>query len=218
MLAAAVILIVLALIGVPLFVVLAAGGLLASHSADISPDILIIEMNRLASSPNMIAIPLFTFAGVLMSSGGAPQRLVNLYRAAFGWMPGGLAIVTIGSCAFFTAYSGASGVTILALGGLYAGATDEEDDLLAELGERIGMLFQIRDDILDVERSTEELGKTAGKDAAARKLTYPGLYGLDESKSKLALVADEALELSRALPGAGGLFPSLIAYLASRDH
>ena len=66
----------------------------------------------------MIAIPLFTFAGVLMSSGGAPQRLVDFYRAAFGWMPGGLAIVTIGACAFFTTFSGASGVTILALGGL----------------------------------------------------------------------------------------------------
>ncbi len=118
MLAAVIILVVLALVGVPLFVVLGAGGLLASHAADISPDILIIEMNRLASSPNMIAIPLFTFAGVLMSSGGAPRRLVDFYRAALGWMPGGLAIVTIGACAFFTSYSGASGVTILALGGL----------------------------------------------------------------------------------------------------
>ncbi|MBT8128973.1 MAG: TRAP transporter large permease subunit [Gammaproteobacteria bacterium] len=115
---AVLILIVLALIGVPLFVVIAGGGLVASYSADISPDILIIEMNRLASSPNMIAIPLFTLAGVLMSSGGAPQRLVDFYRAAVGWMPGGLAIVTIGACAFFTSYSGASGVTILALGGL----------------------------------------------------------------------------------------------------
>ena len=118
MLAVVLTLVALALIGVPLFVVLAAGGLLASHTADISPDILIIEMNRLASSPNMIAIPLFTFAGVLMAAGGAPQRLVNFYRAAFGWMPGGMAIVTIGACAFFTSYSGASGVTILALGGL----------------------------------------------------------------------------------------------------
>ena len=115
---AALLLVILALVGVPLFVVLGAGGLLASHAADISPDILIIEMNRLATSPNMIAIPLFTFAGVLMSSGGAPERLVNFYRAALGWMPGGLAIVTIGACAFFTSYSGASGVTILALGGL----------------------------------------------------------------------------------------------------
>ncbi len=118
MIALTIILLVIALIGAPLFVVIAAGGLLASFSADISPDILIIEMNRLASSPNMIAIPLFTFAGVMMSHGGAPQRLVNFYRAALGWMPGGLAIVAIGTCAFFTTFSGASGVTILALGGL----------------------------------------------------------------------------------------------------
>jgi C4-dicarboxylate transporter, DctM subunit len=118
MLSAALILVLLALVGVPLFVVLAAGGLLASEAAEISADILIVEMNRLASSPNMIAIPLFTFAGVLMAHGGAPVRLVNFYRAALGWMPGGLAIVTIGTCAFFTSYSGASGVTILALGGL----------------------------------------------------------------------------------------------------
>ncbi|MCK4834570.1 MAG: TRAP transporter large permease subunit [Gammaproteobacteria bacterium] len=117
-LAATILLVFLALIGAPLFTVIAAGAILASHSADISPDIIIIEMHRLAASPNMVAIPLFTFAGVLMSSGGAPQRLVNFYRAAFGWMPGGLAIVTIGACAFFTTFSGASGVTILALGGL----------------------------------------------------------------------------------------------------
>lgn len=115
---AAALLVVIALIGAPLFVIIAAGALLASHSADISPDIIIIEMHRLAASPNMIAIPLFTLAGVIMSGGGAPRRLVSFYRAAFGWMPGGLAIVTIGACAFFTTFSGASGVTILALGGL----------------------------------------------------------------------------------------------------
>ncbi len=118
MLSAVLILVLLALVGVPLFVVLAGGSLLASNYADISPDILIIEMHRLASTPNMIAIPLFTLAGVVMANGGAPERLVNFYRAALGWMPGGLAIVTIGTCAFFTSYSGASGVTILALGGL----------------------------------------------------------------------------------------------------
>ena len=117
-LVAVLILVLLALIGTPLFVVLSAGGLMASQLADISPDILIVEMNRLANSPNMIALPLFTLAGVVLANGGAPQRLVNFYRAALGWLPGGLAIVTIGACAFFTSFSGASGVTILALGGL----------------------------------------------------------------------------------------------------
>lgn len=114
--------------------------------------------------------------------------------------------------------TGALLIASIRLGGLYAGASAEQDALLVDLGERIGLLFQIRDDILDVERSTEQLGKTAGKDAAARKLTYPGLYGLDESKAKLAQVGDEAYALARALPGGGGLFPSLVAYLVSRDH
>jgi len=111
-------LVLIALLGAPLFAVLGAGGMLASYTSDLSPDLLIIEMNRLAASPSMIALPLFIFAGVIMSSGGAAQRLVNFYRAALGWLPGGLAIVTIGACAFFTMFSGASGVTILALGGL----------------------------------------------------------------------------------------------------
>jgi tripartite ATP-independent transporter DctM subunit len=115
---AVIVLIIIALLGAPLFTVLATGGMLASFATDTSPDILVIEMHRLANSPNMLAIPLFTFAGVLMAGGGAPRRLVNFYRAAFGALPGGLAIVTLGACAFFTSFSGASGVTILALGGL----------------------------------------------------------------------------------------------------
>lgn len=111
-------LILLALLGAPLFAILSAGGVYASLSADLDPVILIIEMYRLASQPNLIAIPLFTLAGITMSAGGAPQRLILLFNALFGWMPGGLAIVTIASCAFFTALTGASGVTIIALGGL----------------------------------------------------------------------------------------------------
>ena len=115
---AIILLIVIALLGVPLFTALGAGGLLASQALDLSPDLLIIEMNRLAASPNMIALPLFILAGTIMSSGGAAQRLVVFFQAAFGWLPGGIAIATIGACAFFTMFSGASGVTILALGGL----------------------------------------------------------------------------------------------------
>lgn len=111
-------LVIVAFIGAPLFIVLGAGGLLASFATDISPDILIIEMNRLTTTPNMIALPLFILAGVVMTYGGAAHRLVTFYRAAFGFLPGGLAIVALISCAFFTMFSGASGVTILALGGL----------------------------------------------------------------------------------------------------
>lgn len=118
MIIAVFLLVLIALVGAPLFSVLAAGSILASYAAEISPDILIIEMHRLAATPNMLALPLFTLAGVIMSTGGAPIRLVNFFKASFGWLPGGLGIVSIGACAFFTAFSGASGVTILALGGL----------------------------------------------------------------------------------------------------
>ncbi len=115
---AVILLVIITLLGVPLFAALAAGGLLASQTSDLSPDLLIIEMNRLAASPNMIALPLFILAGTIMTSGGAAQRLVVFFRAAFCWLPGGIAIAAIGACAFFTMFSGASGVTILALGGL----------------------------------------------------------------------------------------------------
>jgi geranylgeranyl diphosphate synthase type II len=109
------------------------------------------------------------------------------------------------------------------LGGLYGGASAAEDALLGELGQRIGLLFQIGDDILDVEASTEALGKTAGKDAEARKLTYPGLLGLEESKRKLTQTGQEALTLADSLVGGGlsgdaSLFPSLVSFLISRDH
>lgn len=114
----AILLILLALIGAPLFTVLASATIITSYASDISPDILIIEMNRLTTSPNMVALPLFILAGVIMAHGGAAKRLVAFYRAHFGFLPGGIAIVTLLSCAFFTMFSGASGVTILALGGL----------------------------------------------------------------------------------------------------
>jgi len=112
------ILILLAIIGTPLFAILGAGGLAASHSAELHPSVLIIELYRLASQPNLIAIPLFTFAGITLAAGDGTKRLITLFNALLGWMPGGLAIVTIVSCSVFTAFTGASGVTIIALGAL----------------------------------------------------------------------------------------------------
>lgn len=113
-----VLLVVLALIGLPLFVVLGAGALLGAYLAELDPALLMAEFARLASSPNLVAIPLFVLAGVVLGHGGAPHRLVRLFNAALGWMPAGLAWVAAASCMVFTAFSGASGVTILALGGL----------------------------------------------------------------------------------------------------
>lgn len=108
----------LALLGTPLFAVLALAALIAFGSEGISSTAVATDMSRLASSPVLIAIPLFTFAGYLFAESGTPRRLVRLTRAAFGWVPGGLAIVTMIACAIFTAFTGASGVTIVAMGGL----------------------------------------------------------------------------------------------------
>ncbi|HHH44391.1 MAG TPA: TRAP transporter large permease subunit [Gammaproteobacteria bacterium] len=118
MLYALIILVTLALFGLPLFTVLGAGSLLYAQQSQLDSALLIVELNRLATSPNLTAIPLFTFAGVVLAAGGAPQRLIRLFNAVLGWLPGGLGIVAITACAFFTSFSGASGVTILALGGL----------------------------------------------------------------------------------------------------
>lgn len=106
------------LLGAPLFIVFGAISLLAFHTAGIDSSATIIEMYRLASAPTLVAIPLFTFAGYLMAESKTPERLIAIAKPLFGWMPGGLAIMAIAACAFFTAFTGASGVTIIALGGL----------------------------------------------------------------------------------------------------
>jgi geranylgeranyl pyrophosphate synthase len=103
----------------------------------------------------------------------------------------------------------------LELPGLYGGVDADTGDLLTHLGHALGLLFQIADDILDVEESSETLGKTAGKDAAASKLTYPGLYGLAESKRLRDRVAQRARELAGRLPRPAGM-TGFVELLASR--
>ena len=111
-------LIILALLGAPLFAVIAAGAMWGFYQAEIDLAVMAIEFFRLAEMPMLVSIPLFTFAGYLLSESQAPARLVRLSNALLGWLPGGLAIVALFACAFFTAFTGASGVTIVALGAL----------------------------------------------------------------------------------------------------
>ena len=77
------------------------------------------ETYRIVVSPTLPTIPLFTFAGYILAESNASTRLVNLFRSAFGWIPGGTPIILVLLCGFFTALTGGSGVTILALGGLF---------------------------------------------------------------------------------------------------
>jgi C4-dicarboxylate transporter DctM subunit len=111
-------LVLLALFGAPLFVIFGAAAMLAFAGADISPSVIMVDLNRIFMNPTLVAIPLFTFAGYILAESKAPTRLVNLARAVFGSIPGGLGVVTLVTCALFTAFTGASGVTIIALGGL----------------------------------------------------------------------------------------------------
>jgi len=121
----AITMIVLALLGVPLFVIVAAGALAGYYSSGIDLQAFATEIYRLAEMPVLSAIPLFTFAGYMLGESKAPQRLVRLTDAAIGWMPGGLAVVALLACAMFTAFTGASGVTIVALGALLYPALKE---------------------------------------------------------------------------------------------
>ena len=111
-------LLIVALLGAPLYAVLAAGAMLGFHSEGINLAVMAIEIYRLAETPVLLAIPLFTFAGYILGESQAPHRLVNLTNTLMGWLPGGLAIVALITCALFTAFTGASGVTIVALGAL----------------------------------------------------------------------------------------------------
>jgi len=113
-----VLLVLLAIFGAPLFAVIAASAMIGFHKEEADLMIMALEIQSIASMPFLSAIPMFTFAGYLLSESNAPRRLVKLTGAMMGWMPGGLALVCLAACAFFTAFTGASGVTIIALGAI----------------------------------------------------------------------------------------------------
>jgi len=108
----------LALFRTPLFLVIGALALISFYSADIDISVVIIEMSRLADTPLLVSLPLFIFTGILLSESKAPSRMLHFSRIFLGWLPGGIAVVTLLVCAVFTAFTGASGITIFALGGL----------------------------------------------------------------------------------------------------
>lgn len=107
-----------ALFGTPLFVIIGTLTLLLYYNSGMYASGMFIEMYSIATTPVLLALPLFTFTGYLLAESNTPKRIVNLSSVVLGWMPGGLAVVALFTCAFFTAFTGASGITIVALGGL----------------------------------------------------------------------------------------------------
>ncbi|HET6629752.1 MAG TPA: TRAP transporter large permease [Woeseiaceae bacterium] len=147
MIAVSILLVLLAVLGAPLFAIIAASAMLGYHQEGIDLMAIAIEILGLAEMPFLAAIPLFTFAGYLLSESGAPQRLVRLTGAVIGWVPGGLALVALAACAFFTAFTGASGITIIALGAILYPALQHDgypDDFnlgLVTSSGSLGLLF-----------------------------------------------------------------------------
>lgn len=141
------VLILLALLGAPLFTVIAASAIWGFWQDDTDLMSMAINIYQVAEMPVLIAIPLFTFAGYLLSESKTPQRLVRITDAFLGWLPGGLAIVALTACALFTAFTGASGVTIVALGALLvpalgkAGYKEKFNLGLVTTSGSLGLLF-----------------------------------------------------------------------------
>jgi len=113
-----ILIILMGFMGVPLFAMILAATMLGFYTAEVDYTIITAELYRLAGTPMLIALPLFAFVGYILSESNTSERLLRLTRVFFGWMPTGLAIVSLVICAVFTAFTGASGITIVALGAL----------------------------------------------------------------------------------------------------
>ncbi|KPJ78997.1 MAG: C4-dicarboxylate ABC transporter [Deltaproteobacteria bacterium SG8_13] len=120
--------------GMPLFAVILAVAMIGFAAAGIDLSVIAIEIYRLADTPLLVALPLFTLAGYVMAESRTSERLVRLTQAIIGWIPGGLVIVSLLACAVFTAFTGASGVTIVALGALLLPALKK-----AQYGDRFSL-------------------------------------------------------------------------------
>ncbi len=139
---------IMALMGAPIFIVISAFAMVGFYLTEIPLAAIIVDIySNFSSQPLLYTIPLFTFAGYILAESKTSIRLVNFSRAILGWLPGGLAIVALCTCAFFTAFTGASGVTIIALGGLLYPALIKEKypenfslGLLTSSGS-LGLLF-----------------------------------------------------------------------------
>jgi C4-dicarboxylate transporter, DctM subunit len=113
--------VVIAVIGTPLFIVFGSSSMYlfgTSQGGTITSVAIDVFSEKFSDSPTLVTIPLFTIAGYLMAESGTPRRLVKLSQALLGWMPGGLAVVCLCASAFFTTFTGGSGITIVAIGGL----------------------------------------------------------------------------------------------------
>ena len=139
--------VLLAGLGTPLFIIICTLALISFAADGVDLTIVFIEMYRLADTPALTAIPLFAFAGFVLAESGAAHRLVRISQALLWWLPGGLGIMALTICALLTAFTGASGMTIVAIGGLLfpalkeAGYPDRFSLGLLTTSGSLGLLF-----------------------------------------------------------------------------
>jgi C4-dicarboxylate transporter, DctM subunit len=195
--------VLLALSGMPLFAVIASLALLGFHVAGYDLVAVAVEYYRLGDMPGLIAIPLFTLAGYVLGESDAPKRLVRLSEALLGWLPGGLAIVALVTCAFFTAFTGASGMTIVAVGALLyptlraAGYPQRYSLGLVTSSGSLGLLFPPSLPLI-------VFGFVAGQLATTPPVTMEALFlaGLLPGLLMIAILSLHAVWVGRAIPRA----------------
>jgi C4-dicarboxylate transporter, DctM subunit len=173
------ILVVLAFFGAPLFAVILAVAMIGFYSQGVDLSVISIEIYRISDTSVLVALPLFTFAGYILGESRTSQRVVRLSHVVLGWIPGGLAIVSLMACALFTAFTGASGITIVALGALLYPALIQDGypenfslGLVTTSGS-LGLLFAPSLPLILYGIIAQQM--TAGADVSIEKLFLAGL-------------------------------------------
>ena len=178
------VILLLAVLGAPIFAVFGGVSLVAYRAGGLDSSLIAAELSRLASMPLLQALPLFALAGYVLAASGAAQRLLRVARAAVGWLPGGLALVTLLSCTLLTSFTGASGVTIVALGGLLLPALRDDRygdgfslGLVTNSGD-MGVLFAPSLPLILYAIVANPISPSVSIDSLFRAALLPGLLGL----------------------------------------
>ncbi|WP_460761538.1 TRAP transporter large permease [Lysobacter fragariae] len=209
---------VFAAMGMPLFAVIAAVAMIGFHVADVDLTAVAVNYYQLGDMAGLSAIPLFTFAGYLLGESNAPKRLVRLSNALLGDLPGGLAMVAAIACAFFTAFTGASGMTIVAVGALLYPALRQAKypesyslGLVTSSGS-LGLLFAPSLPLI-------LYGFIAGKLELATPVTIKDLFlaGILPGLLMLLILAVHAVWVARGVPRQGHRFDRRELWAALKD-
>ena len=222
-------LVVAALSGTPIFIAIGGIALVMLRAGGGEPEIAPIQIFTALTGTDLIAIPLFTITGFFLSESKAGERLVKTFRSFFSWIPGGMIIATVVICAFFTSFTGASGVTILALGGILYTILNEKlgypekfsIGLLTSVG-CIGLLFPPSLPIILVGSTTNSILFFMGETVNYRIIDFflggiiPGIililamiiFGIVASKK--AKIPVEPFHLKEALSSLKGSFLEIL--------